>query len=155
MLTPGDNKTLTKVEAGSEFEQYIEPGFDCFTKKLAADAETGPTQEDKTFKYKIKRVFNANNVKNIIKLKIVDKNGHEYLAEQKFIFSTTGACGTDYSLVISEKNGLLAYYDDADYALEAKLYDGDFQDVSPEGLRVNAYNVPEDAFDYQIATAKT
>ena len=154
MLTPGDNKTLTKVETGSEFEKYIEPGFDCFTKKLAADAETGPTQEDKTFKYKIKRVFNANNVKNIIKLKIVDKNGHEYLAEQKFFFSTAGTCGTDYSLVISEKNGLLAYYDDADYALEVKLYDGDFQDVSPEGLSVNAYNVPKDAFDYQIATAK-
>ena len=139
----------------TQFNGYLPPaGMACYYTTI----EGAVDQSEKTFYYQIKKVFNANGVNNKIKLKVIDKFGYEYNADKSFIFSTSGSCGTDYSLIISEDHGYCSYSGDltADYNLSAKLYDADFQDITPPPPKLTMdYTVPTSAYAYEIAKAQT
>jgi hypothetical protein len=66
----------------------------------------------KTFNYRIKSIYNPQFRNNTVLLKIIDKNGFEYMTSKSFMFSPYGTSGTDYSLVIEDPvNKIATLYD--------------------------------------------
>lgn len=114
---------------------------------------------DSYLKYTITEWHIISNVNNTIRCIITDPLGNVYPKEgelkEDFIFSTFGNSGTDYSLVISEKNNKPAYTgDDKDYELQARLYDKDGKDITPEkGIKVTTSIEPTSG-NYSVATAE-
>lgn len=111
-------------------------------------------------KYTIAEWHIISNVNNTIRCIITDPLGNVYPKEgelkEDFIFSTFGNSGTDYSLVISEKNNKPAYTgDDKDYELQAKLYDKDGKDITPEeGIEIKPKDFSVNSTNYSVVTAE-
>lgn len=115
---------------------------------------------DSYLKYTIAEWHIISNVNNTIRCIITDPLGNVYPKEgelkEDFIFSTFGNSGTDYSLIISEKNNKPAYTaNDKDYEPQAKLYDKDGKDITPEdGIEVTTPTEGINNENYSVATAK-
>lgn len=111
-------------------------------------------------KYTIAEWHIISNVNNTIRCIITDPLGNVYPKEgelkEDFIFSTFGNSGTDYSLVISEKNNKPAYTEgDMDYELQARLYDKDGKDITPEeGIEITPKDLSVNSTNYSVATAE-
>lgn len=103
-----------------------------------------------SFNYRIKSTFQPQHQNNTIHCIIVDKNNYFYEATITFGFSARGNYGTDYTLVIKEKNGFpaLTEANKDDYALEAKLY-------APNGDEANVDIELTPDFDKELAQVYT
>ena len=119
------------------------------------------TQEDKTFVYRIKPHYNPLFQNNTLILKVIDKNGYEYTTSKTINFSRNGNTGTDYTLIISDKNGRLAAFyseeDDGNLELVAQLYDANFNLIEDAiiGFDKNYYSADDAIVGYPVATAFT
>lgn len=119
------------------------------------------TQEDKTFVYRIKPHYNPLFQNNTLILKVIDKNGYEYTTSKTINFSRNGNTGTDYTLIISDKNGRLAAFyseeDDGNLELVAQLYDANFNLIEDAIIEFdeNYYSADDAIAGYPVATAFT
>ena len=95
-MIPVNSTMLLPVESISSVA--IENNFYCFLGNF-----------DSPFKYRIKEVFNASYIQNIIKCRVAWPEGHEksgIVIEgiKSFIFTSQGTFGTDYTLVVRPKD---------------------------------------------------
>ena len=77
--------------------------------------------------YRLKNNYNPLFKNNSIIIKIIDKNGFEYKGSKSFNFSSYGTSGTDYTIIVSDKYGKVAYTDREQIHLIAELYNANYE----------------------------
>lgn len=131
-MLEGPGGGINPIEEDPNAIWYLE-GYDAYSITLPTTGNI--SQENKTFKYRIKQHFNPLFTNNRIILKVVDKSGYTYITSKSFSFSRTGSSGSDYLIIIDQVDGNDISPTDNSIKIAAKLFNSNFKEQS-----VNKWN---------------
>ena len=146
------NSTMLEVPGGEtnwdddQDSDHSKTGYIAYVRRFSKE-QTEPTVEEKTFLYRIKANYNPLFTNNKVILRIVDKNGFIYETSKTFAFSSYGASGTDYSIIISGADGENGWVGSNGFTPKAQLYDANYKEITdidwtwskyPTGTIINA-----------------
>ena len=159
-ILPSGNTMLHYAPGFSENEITLN-----FNEDGTLITEEGDYPKELYFGYNISSTYVPIYNNNTITCEIVDAVGNKYSASKNFIFSSYGNSGTDFTLIVYEREGKPAYVDGHPMKIAASLYDADMKLVEGAKIKYNygqsidkllpADDIEASSDDYSVLTATT